>query len=452
MMPRTGAVRKWGITVRLTWLHRRVYHLLSACARAWRVCEKGVGELRERVLARRPLELEGWLPCLERRFPEIAALARIGMGRDEGVSGESALAHTQRVLQVLREDVHQCAPEPARALYLAALLHELDRIPAGLPCAAASARECGAAALAREVLFRLDLPGPLRDHVVYLVRSHRLPAAWGTRQAATSRLIRLAWTLDTHLLYLLALADCRTGAPDRREVCLQAVEAFRKQCQRLGAFGRPPAALVPHSHWVRLAPRDPWLRRRLAGELRFWRLKGTISTHEEAEDWLRAQHAERGSVLYLPVGVPGSGKSTWVERNLPEATWVSMDVLRERLLGSRADQSRNAEVYRRCRAMLGRALQASETVVWDAQSHTWTARQGLLQAARLAHAYCIMVYMDVPLAVALERNARRRDRVPEEVIRRSYRLLEEPRPFEAEEIWRVGVDGKTIRCVGDEVG
>jgi predicted kinase len=210
--------------------------------------------------------------------------------------------------------------------------------------------------------------------------------------------------------------------------------------------------LVPHSRWVRLAPPDPWLRRRLAGELRFWRLKGTISNHGEAEDWLRAQHAERGGVLYLPVGVPGSGKSTWVERNLPGATWVSMDVLRERLLGNRADQSRNAEVYRRCRAMLGRALQAAETVVWDAQSHTWAARQSLLQAARAAHAYCIMVYMDVPLAVALERNASRRDRVPEEVIRRSYRLLEEPRPFEAEEIWRVGVDGKTIRCVGDEVG
>jgi len=129
---------------------------------------------------------------------------------------------------------------------------------------------------------------------------------------------------------------------------------------------------------------------------------------------------------------------------------VAMDEARERLTGSRADQGRNAEVYRICRRELAAALKAGETAVWDAQSHTWSARQGLLALAREAHAYVIIVYFDVPLAVALARNKGREAVVPEAVITRSYRDLQEPRPFEGEELWRVDSDGNTTRCPFDE--
>lgn len=410
---------------------------------AWADLEAGLLECR-------PLDLQQALPLLRSSLPEVAALDEACEGRREGRPGESALEHTWQVLVRLRPRLRGLPAGRARALCLAALLHEVGRSPLAGPVQRRASHEQAGAALARDALFRLRLAGMDRDEVVYLVRLHGLPSAFGAREAQEARMLRLAWTVDTRLLYLLASADLEASTIVKGGTAAASLAAFRARCEELGVFGRQPPQLIAPRRWRQLAPGDARLRRRTAGELRFWRLKGRIATPEQAEAWLATQPPRPGGTLYLPVGVPGSGKSTWVAKQLPEAHIISMDEMRERLTGSRADQSRNAEVYRICRGALARALRAGETVVWDAQSHTWAARQGLLALARESHAYVIVVYMDVPLTVALARNAGRAVTVPEAVIVRSYRALQEPRPFEAEELWRVDVDGHCTRHVSDE--
>ncbi len=400
---------------------------------------------RDRLLAGRALDLGTERPLLARYLPEVAALA----GAD-GRRGEDALAHTQAVLARLQQPLHALPAARAQVLSLAALLHDLGRSPLAAPASRRSSHAAAGAALARDALFRLQLPGPQRDHVVYLVRLHMLPGSFCGREAGLPRMLRLAWTLDTGLLDRLATADLEASGQAGDERRAGRLAAFRARCRELGILGREPAPLLSPRAWAALTPRDPWLRRRLAGELRHWRLKGRLSTAAEARRWLAAARPAPAGTLYLPVGVPGSGKSTWVARHAAGARLISMDDMRARLTGSRADQSRNAEVYRICRRQLAGALRAGETVVWDAQSHTWSARQGLLALARETGAYVIIVYFDVPLAVALARNAGRAPVVPEEVIARSYRDLQEPRPFEAEELWRVDVDGNTTRYPADE--
>jgi predicted kinase len=405
-------------------------------------------DLRSRLLAGEPLDLRAIQPLLQRSYPELAALADVPADPVEVRDSESALDHTQRVLQQVRPYLQKLPADRARALYLAALLHEVGRGLAVGPAAARHGHQEASAARARDVLFRLRVSPSLRDHIVQLVRWHTMPLLFGRWVVRPARMLRLAWTLDTGLLYLLALADCQAG--ERPATCCRAVAAFRERCEQLGILGREPPPLLSGERWERLAPSHPRLRRRVAGELRYRRLKGTLNTAEEAEAWLRAQQPALAAALYLLVGVPASGKTTWVLRHLRQARVVSMDEMRERLLGDRADQSRNPEIYVRSRAILARALRAGETVVWDAQSHTYAARWGLLSLAREAHAYVIIVYLDVPLSVALQRNLRRPAAVPESVILRSYHDLEEPRPFEAEEVWRVDVEGRCTRYVWDE--
>mgnify|MGYP005836661033 CR=1 FL=1 len=399
-----------------------------------------VATFRERLLALQPLDLAASLPLLQSHFPELAALSRVPA---DG-AGRSLFEHTQQVLELVRVRARDLSLQRARTLYLAALVHDLGRgtFPGGR-------RRAAGTAMARDLLRRLEITPWQRDHVVYLARSCDLPFVSGRRSVSVGRMLRLAWTLDTYLLYLLGVADCRADGA-RAALRCQALEPFRERCLQLGVLGRQPAPLLSRARWEALTPEEPRLRRRVAGEGRLWRVKGKLSTAEEAEAWLRAYQPSEGGTLYLPVGVPGSGKTTWVAKNLQGVRVVSMDEMRERLLGSRSDQSRNAEVYRLCRAALAEALRAGERVVWDAQSHTWDARYGLLTLAREYRAYVILIYFDVALAVALERNLRRKEAVPEEVIVRNYGRMEEPRPFEAEEIWRVDADGRCTRYRWDE--
>ncbi len=399
-----------------------------------------VATFRERLLALQPVDLAASWALLQAHFPELAALSQVSA---DG-AGRSLLEHTQQVMDLVRVRARDLSLPRARTLYLAALVHDLGRT--GAP---GSRQRAAGSAMARDLLRRLEIAPWQRDHIVYLARSYDLPFVSGRRSASVGRMLRLAWTLDTYLLYLLGVADCQADGV-RATMRSQALEAFRERCLQLGVLGRQPAPLLPKARWEELAPKDPWLRRRVAGEGRLWRVKGRLSTAAEAEAWLRAYTPAPAATLYLPVGVPGSGKTTWVANNLQGVSVVSMDEMRERLLGSRSDQSRNAEVYRLSRAALAGALEAGERVVWDAQSHTWDARYGLLALARERRAYVIIIYFDVPLAVALERNLRRKEAVPEEVIVRNYGRMEEPRPFEAEEVWRVGEDGRCTRYAWDE--
>ncbi len=54
--------------------------------------------------------------------------------------------------------------------------------------------------------------------------------------------------------------------------------------------------------------------------------------------------------LYVLIGIPGSGKSTWTNKLLTgkhptEVEVINMDDIRMRLTGNASDQSRNKDVF-----------------------------------------------------------------------------------------------------------
>lgn len=83
--------------------------------------------------------------------------------------------------------------------------------------------------------------------------------------------------------------------------------------------------------------------------------------------------------LILPIGISGSGKSTWIKSQTdPNTVVVCPDDIRRELTGNISDQSRNGEVWSTTFDRVVQALNAGKNVILDATNVKSRDRRGLM--------------------------------------------------------------------------
>lgn len=83
--------------------------------------------------------------------------------------------------------------------------------------------------------------------------------------------------------------------------------------------------------------------------------------------------------LILPVGISGSGKSTWIKSQIDSNTVVvSPDDIRRELTGSVSDQTKNALVFEIAHKRVADALNAGKNVIFDATNIKSRDRKSLM--------------------------------------------------------------------------
>lgn len=136
--------------------------------------------------------------------------------------------------------------------------------------------------------------------------------------------------------------------------------------------------------------------------------------------------------LYIMMGTPGSGKSTWIQNHLDEHTvWISRDDVRFSMVAEDEEYfSKEKEVFKEYVRRINNALENNYNVFADATHLNKASRNKLLTAINSELNIEIdVVWIKTPLEDCISQNDNRkgtRSFVPRSVIRRMNSQIEAP--------------------------
>ena len=136
------------------------------------------------------------------------------------------------------------------------------------------------------------------------------------------------------------------------------------------------------------------------------------------------------SKLFIMMGAPGSGKTTWCKNNVPKnAVYISRDEIRFNIIKDEDSYfSKEKIVYDIFINKINEALESGLDVYADQTSLNAGSRKKLINALNKKPDEIIGIYFTTPLDIVLQRNAQRTGRalVPEDVVINMFNSLTRP--------------------------
>jgi putative nucleotidyltransferase with HDIG domain len=322
--------------------------------------------------------------------------------------------HTTMVVQELIQlaEWKQLSNTERSVMFIAALLHDVAKPTCtqidekGRITSPGHAKR--GAKLARQILWELPMMPPLtiRESIVSLVRFHGLPLWFLEKESPDKAVYEASLQIRLDLVALLAEADIRGRICHDQVELLERIQLFREYCQEQGCYDQPRTFPCKYS--------------------RFRYFQGW------QDNPLYSPYVKPSFEVILMVGLPGSGKDTWIKKNLPDWPIVSLDEIRKQHRIHPEDSQ--GKVIQLAKEQAKEWLRQKRSFVWNATNLTQFIRKPLIQLFASYQARVRIVYVDIPPQVALDRNRKRTEYVPEKVILKLASKLEVPEHSEAHQV------------------
>lgn len=313
--------------------------------------------------------------------------------------------HTMMVVDALKSlsDYQQLTDVQKHILTIAALLHDVGKIPTTTlidgewkaphhaPTGSRMAREllwkeygmCGAPELMK-----------IRETICMLIRYHSFPPHAIDLDDAKLRLHKIASNsilapyFTIRMLCILCKADMSGRCCNDQQQMLEQISLCEELAHEEGCLDGCYSFKTDAVRRAYLSGHDVWKDQELYDET-----------------W--------GEVVML-CGLPGTGKDTWINTNLPNLPMISLDnIRREHRISPKAEQGFVANI---AREQAKEYLRKHQQFVWNATNITTQMRESLINLFETYKARVRVVYLETAWSDQRERNSLREHAVPNDVL------------------------------------
>jgi predicted kinase len=130
--------------------------------------------------------------------------------------------------------------------------------------------------------------------------------------------------------------------------------------------------------------------------------------------------------LTLMCGIPSCGKSYWIQKNKKDAVIVSPDGIRKNIFGHQFFTNAEDFIWAFAKGMCRLLIEQGKDVIIDATNLTFRSRLDWIRLAKQYGVKVKIVWIKTSLKECLKRNAKRDNKVPEDLIINMALYFEEP--------------------------
>ncbi|MGD9581033.1 MAG: AAA family ATPase [Vampirovibrionia bacterium] len=344
------------------------------------------------------------VPNIIENTPELNDLLHTPQSRSLHAEG-SVARHTILCCEAINEILEVVPSDQRTILRLAVLLHDIakpeciiEAAPGIYSFPEANRLSSCKARLLLEKYTKISFKD--KESVLALINNHVVPLYLIKKGRPIRELQKVSLECNLQTLYNLVKVNYigRTSLNMRER--FEEIETFKKWCIQQDYWnGKIWKGLLDLEAYMSYG-KNAYVAKSI---IDWFYLFGAVDDYSDAQNLISSHNNWQWGTLIMTVGLPASGKSTWVKDNYPMLNIVSSDDIKEELSVNKYDKEHYNSVNAIADKKIDYYLSRGAQVVYDAPNVTFERRKVVIDRARALGANIIIINFATPYEICLSR-------------------------------------------------